>query len=122
MHTHDGRARAVTGSDFLQSHGVGQVTGVTTAPLLRHQHAEKAQLGHFTDSFPGKTVLAIPFGGERFQAFLGELPGHVADLGLFFSREHGDSLIQAFDGHGRGFAAANANGRDAALEPLLAQG
>lgn len=67
-------------------------------------------------------MLAVPFGGERLQAFLGELPGRVADLLLFVIRQHGDSLIQAFDGHGRGFAAADADRRDAALQAFLAQG
>jgi len=122
MYAHDGRAGPVAGGDFFQGHGVGQVAGVATAPLFRHQHAEKAQFGHFADGLLGKAVLAVPLGRERFQAFLGELSGRVADLQLFVIGQHVQSLIQAFDCHGRGFTAADADGGDATLEAFLAQG
>ncbi|MNC14665.1 hypothetical protein D3C75_624520 [compost metagenome] len=92
VHAHDGRAGAIAGGDFFQRHGVGQVTGVASAPLLRHQHAEEAQPGHFADGFLGKTVLAVPLGSEGLQPFLGKVPGHVADLLLVVIGDHGESL------------------------------
>ncbi|MCY1185494.1 hypothetical protein D9M73_262770 [compost metagenome] len=84
MHGHNGRAGAITGGDFLQGHGVGLVAGIAPAPLLRHQHAEEAQVGHFTDGFAGEQVLAVPLFRKRAQALLGELAGRFADLQLFF--------------------------------------
>ncbi|MNN60355.1 hypothetical protein D3C81_1755300 [compost metagenome] len=92
MHAHDGRAGAVARSDFFQGHGVGQVPGVATAPLFRHQHAEETQRGHFTDGFLGESMLTVPLGSERFQAFLGKVPGRVANLLLFVIGNHDYSL------------------------------
>ena len=92
MHAHDGRAGTVARGDFFQGHGVGQVTGIASAPLLRHQHAEEAQLAHLGDGFLGETVFTVPLGGERFQPFLGKVPGRVAYLLLFVIGDHDDSL------------------------------
>ncbi|MNO88632.1 hypothetical protein D3C76_800880 [compost metagenome] len=93
VHAHDGRAGTVARGDFFQGHGVGQVTGIATAPLLRHQHAEEAQLAHFGDGFLGEAVFTVPLGGEGFQAFLGKIPCRVAYLLLFVIGDHGESLI-----------------------------
>ncbi|MNG03206.1 hypothetical protein D3C84_862750 [compost metagenome] len=93
VHAHDGRAGAVARSDFFQGHGVRKVPGIATAPLFRHQHAEETQCGHFADGFLGETVLTVPLGGERFQAFLGKVPGRVANLLLFVIGDHDKSLM-----------------------------
>ena len=55
------------------------MTRFGTAPLLRHQHAHKAQLAHLGDGLGREAMLAVPVGGEGLKPFLGELAGHVAD-------------------------------------------
>ncbi|MNJ48878.1 hypothetical protein D3C77_440850 [compost metagenome] len=64
VHAHDGRAGTIAGGDFFQSHGVGHVTGVATAPLLRHQHAEQAQPGHLLDCLFREAMFAVPLFGK----------------------------------------------------------
>ncbi|MCY1350752.1 hypothetical protein D9M69_369940 [compost metagenome] len=88
VHAHDRGAGAVTGGDLLQGHGVGEVAGGRAAPLLGHQHAEKAQLGHLAQCLGREAVFAVPGLGEGFQPLLGELAGHVADLDFVFVRDH----------------------------------
>ncbi|MNZ98651.1 hypothetical protein D3C78_1179440 [compost metagenome] len=80
MHAHDGRAGAITGGDFFQGQGQAEVTGLRAAPLFGHQHAEETQLAHFLQGFSRKAVFAVPIGREGFQALLGELARHVANL------------------------------------------
>ncbi|MCY1401816.1 hypothetical protein D9M71_169400 [compost metagenome] len=65
VHAHDGRAGTVAGGDFFQGQGQAHMAGLRTAPLFRHQHAEKAQLAHFLQGVSGEAVFAVPFGRKR---------------------------------------------------------
>lgn len=89
VHAHDGRAGAIARSDFLQGHGIGHITGVATAPLLRHQHAEQAQFGHLVDGLFREAMVLVPLLGKRLQAFLGERTYRVGDLLLLVIYQHG---------------------------------
>src|SRR5690606_28202380 len=57
VHAHDGRAGTVTGGNFFQRQGVGQIAGITPAPLLWHKHAEKTQLPHLGQRLGREAVL-----------------------------------------------------------------
>ena len=68
------KSATVTGSNFFQRHRIGLVARVATAPLLRHQHAEKTQLRHFVYGLAREAMLLVPLGGKGLEAFLGKLP------------------------------------------------
>ena len=90
VHAHDGRAGAVAGRDLFERHGVRQVAAGVAVPFLRHQHAEKAQLGHFADGIGRIVVFAVPALRIRRQAFLRKTARHVLDAELFFGQKHVD--------------------------------
>ena len=89
LHAHDGRAGAVAGGDLLQRQRIGDMVGGGAVIGLGHQHAEQPELAHLAQRLGREARSAVPFGGERLQPLVGEIPRHVADHRLLLRQDHG---------------------------------
>ena len=88
MHAHNGRGRAVGSRHFFQRQNIGQIAGVGTAPLFRHQHAHKAQLAHLLQGLRRKNAFGVPFAGAGLDLLLRKAPRHILNQYLFFGQLH----------------------------------
>ncbi len=86
VNAHERAGRAVTGRDFLDGQGIGDVVDVSAAPFLGHNHAEQAQLTHLRHQRVVDPASLFPGLGVGRDFATGKIPGHVADHHLFFSQ------------------------------------
>ena len=88
LHADDRGRRAVAGGDLLERERQRHVVHRRAAPLLGHDHAERAELAKLAQLLAREVRLAVPARGVRRELALRERAHRLADELVLLAKQH----------------------------------